>query len=162
MTDCLILNNLSSCEDSNEYYFDVLYRIGYGDSEDICPKLEITSIEIDVDRGITDFDEFGTLLSDIFPNLRKLKISQNYSCGENTETKHFLNFVQLLNLKEFILEDLQSEFLDKLNVEDLFAIMSDNSVYNITYGFEYDGKCDITTRFDIVCNKYLIFELNLN
>lgn len=87
-----------------------------------------------VDRGIPSFRVFGNMLKDLFPNLEKLWISQNYSyCGENVSEKDlgndYLYMLKLLKLKSFCLCSYQDTFLNCVTKEDILNSIENNSLY---------------------------------
>lgn len=117
-----------SCEDSADYYLDILNEIIMrGTSSDTH------WLTINIDRGVTNFQDFKDTLIYGFPLLRKLTIIQNYADNDITN-KDFLIFLKDLNLDEFELIDIQSQFIQNVTIDELFSVMPDNSKYIISHG----------------------------
>lgn len=112
------------------------------------PNCEITHIHIDyIDRGIRDFVAFANMIKHLFPNIETLEFNQNYSYNSELEKnsdnitendpysvyleyyKEFLKMLKILKLKNFRISDEQSKFFKFINIEDIFEIMPDDSVY---------------------------------
>ena len=104
----LINQQLSSNEQDNNYYIRIL--AGY-----ISPKH--TAIEFNVDKGV-NFTHLKVFLMP-YPNIRSLKIFQNYS---NCDLNQFINFLHSLRLNYFELEDCQSNFLE-IDPRDLINLL---------------------------------------
>ena len=111
---------LSSCEYSEHYYEDVLYKM----------DKDITELSIEVDRGV-HFDNLRYNLKE-FTNLKSFTLKQNYA-DPASSLEDFLLFVKELQLKEFILEDFQTPFLLQLKIEDLIKVTKKDSTICITY-----------------------------
>ena len=115
---------LSSCEYAENYYEDVLYQL----------DKNIKVLNMDVDRGV-NYQYLGEILKD-FTTLDTLKLTQNYADPETT-LDDFLTFIKALQVKEFILEDLQSVFLPSLKLEDLNTDIK----ISIIHGFDGEQLC---------------------
>lgn len=139
--------DLSSCEDSIDYYVNKLIDAANSDS-----TRYIDTMILEVDRGV----EFSTLdyLLQSFPKLENLKIIQNYSPLESG-MKEFLDFLKILGLKKFELEDLQSEFLGDATPSDLFKKLPNNCTYMISS--KYSDKPLAEVHIDAKNNKSLVF-----
>jgi len=125
--DLVFDTKLSDTEGANYYYLDVLRQRA-------SPR--ITSVSMRVDRGIGDFDSFRIVLMKFYPNLRRLKIVQNYSYGVAHTQTNFFDFILGVKLSEFIFEDCQSRFMQDLAMRpaDLLDRMPDSSTYEFTSG----------------------------
>jgi hypothetical protein len=139
----LKLEDLSCCERSDTYYPLILYD---NQSEDI------TSLEMEVDRGV----DFQFLLEslDYFPNLKTLKLKQNYANGKHVKFTDFIGFLENMSLEKFTLVDFQSEFLNGIDPFDLFCMLPNNCDYTIVYGDEPQNHISLLDAMD---NKSLIF-----
>lgn len=135
MSDHLSLDELYHSENSKENYIDVIMGDDFFEPND-----NVISLSLKIDRGVTDFDLLSEVLSIKFPKLRKLKIDQNYSFGDNTHATNFLNFLQSLNLEEFILDDFQSSFLNQITIDNIFSVMPDKSTCIIITGNSNDDS----------------------
>ena len=118
------------------YEDDYLYKIKtYPYNE------KVENVDLDyIDRGVNDFEEFGQALLYTFPNLKKLKWSQNYTCYKNKTGEEvwleFLKFIKMMELTKLYLIDTQSKFLMYFNKDELLNNMPINS----TYTFEFEGN----------------------
>ena len=124
---------------------------------------EITELVIPfIDRGIDCFIEFAKVLKDLFPNLKILNISQNYSY--NQSFTDFVEFVKILGLKQLILQDSQSLFMcDLINSKQLlFNVMKPDSSCEFILECNTEYDCDCGYRDckinHCICNLYLINE----
>jgi len=132
----LTLDDLSSCESSENYYVDVLYQ----ESEKHDVNL-ITTLTLNVDRGV-NFIFLKNVLAE-FPNLKEVHLEQNYTTGNNTFLNEFVEFASTLKLAKLTLIDTQSVFLEELyhsncfkfsnNIDTFFTLLPDGE-YNINYG----------------------------
>ena len=124
-------SELSNHEAFDSYYMSMLQHHG---------SPQITSITMEVDRGVGDFDILSGVLTEFFPNLRRLKLEQNYSYGPAASKADFLNFVSETKLMEFILKDFQSDFVADLakSPTELLDYMSDGSTFKIVSGGDGD------------------------
>ena len=125
------------CEDGYLDYFRVTClekKIDYN---------KITHIKIDyIDRGITSFKTFGNMLKSLFPNLKSLDFSQNFTFHplyqhnqniRNIEYNDFLHMLKILQLDNFRLTDEQSAFFKLFSIDDIFEVMPENSLFVLTY-----------------------------
>ena len=94
---------------------------------------EIEELDMQVNQGITRFTLMGGVLIRRYPNLKKLTIHQNYSHGSYATIDKFIDFLEGLKLEYFCLEDYQSEFITRLDVNKIFNVMIDWStcIFNI-------------------------------
>jgi hypothetical protein len=124
------------CEDGYLDYFRV-----------ICPEKEIDCANIThlkigyIDRGIGSFKTFGNMLKSLFPKLKSLDFSQNYSyhplARKNNNDQNvckfeyddFLFMLKILQLDNFRLDDCQSDFFKFLVIDDIFEVMPENSLF---------------------------------
>ncbi len=143
----LTFDELSSCE-ASEYYYVRLLKTA---SKCVTAK-NVEIISLNVDRGV-DFDTLAIILLD-FTGLKVLKLTQNYAYGVCIELNDFLQLLELLDLREFVLNDLQSEFLKGINQDDFFSKLPSNCTYRITYGFDPSNG---TTHIHPTKNKYMVF-----
>lgn len=158
----------SNCKESYEKFdpnyksdglFDEYCEYGYLDwfikFTNNVPNLEINHINVDyVDRGISNFNAFANMIKNLFPNIETLDLDQNYSyypkiynmCISNDEKnlmyyQEFLNMLKTLKLKNFRFYDQQSRFINNINIEDIFEIMPNDSVYVLRSGCEKFNYC---------------------
>ena len=103
---------------------------------------DITHLKISyIDRGIGSFKTFANMLKSLFPKLKSLDFSQNYSyhplAQQNNndqdvsqiEYDDFLYMLKLLQLDNFRLCDSQSSFFKFLSINDIFDVMPENSLF---------------------------------
>jgi len=140
----LKLANLSSCEDSRDYYNLVLRESSSGSVE---------YLEIEVDIGV-DFEYLSDYLSHSFPNLKSLTIEQNSAHGKKTSLEDFVSFLADISLEKFTLVDFQSNFLKGLDPLVLFSMLPYNCTYTIFHG---GNPTNNTCHIDIPNNKYLVY-----
>ena len=140
----LILEDLSNCIYSENHYQDILSQ---------NESKNITSIEIEVDRGV-DFSDLGATLSYFFPSLKVLTVKQNYTCGDHTEMKDFILFFKWMSIEKFTLIDSQSEFLDNIDTSTLFKELKNNCTYAIVHGCEPKNT---ETHINPANNKFMTY-----
>lgn len=94
---------LSSCENASNFYLDVLSEMiikGTGN--------KIVSMNLDIDRGIIDFEELKNTLIYEFLSLQELSISQNYTSNNHNDHENyeqFISFLKGLKLIKFVFID---------------------------------------------------------
>lgn len=93
------IGELSSCEEAFNFYLDVLSEmIGR------CAVSEILFMNLDIDRGVTSFDDLKDILTIGFYFLQELSISQNYTVNSYSDEENygqFLLFIKDTKLKKF-------------------------------------------------------------
>lgn len=129
-----------------DYFVNILQKIDY----DYC---KIQYIKIDhVDRGIPDFKAFGNMLKELFPNLKRLFIRQNFI--PDGTFNDYLYMLNLLKLAKFMLDDRQSCCFDNMNYKSIFNVIKDGSVYiqiHMDRNFDGDVK-QIDNNLEIECH----------
>lgn len=127
------LTETSNYPDSPNYYVRLLI--------DLEIHEEIYEVEIDVNRGINDYRSFASLIKEKFPNIKTLKINQNYYTGHiyypgdsdpNTELTEMLIMLELNN---FEFTDYQSEHMTILDKEQLWETLNESGINNFNYVF---------------------------
>ena len=129
---------LSSCEYASNFYLDVLKKM-----IESCTAEKISSMNLDIDRGVTNFSDFKHILSYGFGYLKELNISQNYTSNNYNDKEnyeHFKSFLKKLKLIKFNFIDDQSTFTKLIAVDDIFEIMPANAVYKFKLGNVDDIK----------------------
>lgn len=128
-------DELSSCKDAGNFYLNVLAEmIGRGKAYNII------SMNLDIDRGVTNFSDFRDILSYGFNSLQGLSISQNYtsnSYNDEKNYKQFISFLKELKLTKFKFIDDQSTFTKLIKIDDIFEVMPANAEYEFKIG---DGE----------------------
>lgn len=113
-----ILDNslLLKCKTIYDYsFYPILFEI-----TEIHPEIEVLWIEY-IDRGVEDWDIFGTWITTKFPNLSVFIMAQNYS--HNCNVISFINFIKTTKLKLFVLKDYQTR---EFRGEDFYNQWADN------------------------------------
>ena len=145
------IEELSSCEDASNFYLSVLsemYVRGTG--------WQVLSMNLNIDRGITNFDDFKDILILGFSSLQELNINQNYTSNDCTDKENysqFVSFIKELKLIRFKFVDNQSTFVKLITVNDLFEIMPANSEYRFKLG-DVDDIQEVLHYKDNKCIKY--------
>ena len=143
--------------------FEEIMTVERDDVDDICKILKygsdkITHMKMKVDRGVTDFGFLGDLLVNFYPKLSNLRIEQNYSYREDFEADEFYNFIEMVKLDHFELDDCQSKFLENLDIDRLFNVMKNNSTCLIVFRTNYPIKLKESVKSEKIISKNLYNE----
>jgi hypothetical protein len=95
-------------------------------------KIEFIKIGY-VDRGVMCFRTFANMLKDLFPNLKRLCIQQNWTF-HNLKTDEdiandYLYMLQILQLEKFMIISEQDVFFNYFSLEEISNVMKANSIY---------------------------------
>lgn len=137
---------LSSCEAASNFYVDVFNEMIVKNNSG-----KILTMNLDIDRGILNFNELQNTLIFGFYSLHELSITQNYTSNTNNDKENyeqFISFLKELKLIKFKFVDDQSTFVKLININDIFEIMPVNSEYQFKLGDDdqveinyKDNKC---------------------
>lgn len=110
-----------------DFFVHVLHK--YCENFDKIEFIEIGYI----DRGIPSFRTFGNMLKDLFPNLKRLCIQQNWTF-HNLKTDEdiandYLYMLQILQLEKFMIISEQDVFFNYFSLEEISNVMKANSIY---------------------------------
>lgn len=104
-----------------DYFVNILQNLDYD-----FGKIQYIKIDY-VDRGIPDFKAFGNMLKELFPNLKRLFIRENFM--PDGEFNDYLYMLDLLQLDKFLINDMQSDCFDNINYKSIFNVIKEGSIY---------------------------------
>jgi hypothetical protein len=85
----LKLDGLTSLDDDDFAHYNYINVLYEKESKDI------NELNIEVDRGVTMFLLFGTMLTSGYPNLKRLTLRQNYSSGGDDTIESFYDLLKV-------------------------------------------------------------------
>ena len=98
-------------------------------------RKNVLYVEIQIYKGVFDFLGLSSCLKLVYPNIQELIIRQDHSYSPGMSTSQliedFKDFIKILELKSFYLDDCRSNFLKTINYKNLYEILPYNSNYTI-------------------------------
>ena len=79
---------LSSCEAASNFYLDIFNEMIIKDN-----SYKILTMNLDIDRGILDFNKLINILIFGFYSLHELSITQNYTSNTNNDKENYEQFI---------------------------------------------------------------------
>lgn len=138
-----------------DFFIDELEQNNYD-----LTKIQYIKINY-IDRGIPDFKAFGNMLRNLFPNLKRLFIRQNFM--PDGKFNDYLYMLDLLQLDKFMISDMQSDCFDNINPKSIFNVIKKESLYiQIHMDRDLDGDVKhIDKDTEIECHFHRIGETKL-